>query len=306
MEIDKLYEAAEIEGAISDDEVAHLVINKDEVVDMQGLPGLHVEPEPIEDGVDILIRLEEGTVIEKPVHMCFGVTHEEGTQRIELDIEIEKNAEIGILAHCVFPNAEDVEHIMNADIRIGEGADYTYLEKHIHSPHGGIDVIPTADIVLEEDSRFRTDFELIEGRVGLIDIDYSTTCKKNSVMEMTAKVDGQKDDEIKIKETGDLIGEGARGVLNTRVALRDEANADVYNKLVAEAPEARGHVDCKEVIQGEGMAEATPIVKVSHPKAHVTHEAAIGSVDDKQLQTLMSRGLDEDEAVDLIIDGLLS
>jgi len=45
---------------------------------------------------------------------------------------------------------------------------------------------------------------------------------------------------------------------------------------------------------------------VKHPKAHVTHEAAIGSVDSKQLQTLMARGLSEDEATDLIIKGLLS
>ncbi|HPB48623.1 MAG TPA: SufD family Fe-S cluster assembly protein, partial [Exilispira sp.] len=41
------------------------------------------------------------------------------------------------------------------------------------------------------------------------------------------------------------------------------------------------------------------------PKAQVTHEAAIGSVDSKQLETLMSRGLSEDEAVDLIVSGLL-
>ena len=34
--------------------------------------------------------------------------------------------------------------------------------------------------------------------------------------------------------------------------------------------------------------------------------AAIGSVDSKQLRTLMSRGLTEDEAVELIIEGLLS
>ena len=49
-----------------------------------------------------------------------------------------------------------------------------------------------------------------------------------------------------------------------------------------------------------------PIVEVNHPKAHVTHEAAIGSVDNKQLETLMSRGLTEEEAVDLIVEGLLS
>jgi hypothetical protein len=65
-------------------------------------------------------------------------------------------------------------------------------------------------------------------------------------------------------------------------------------------------VDCKEIVQNEGSARAVPIVDVKHPKAHVTHEASIGSVDSKQLQTLMSRGLSEDEAVELIIQGLLS
>jgi hypothetical protein len=45
---------------------------------------------------------------------------------------------------------------------------------------------------------------------------------------------------------------------------------------------------------------------VRHPAAHVTHEAAIGSVDSRQLETLMSRGLSEDQATELIIDGLLS
>lgn len=306
MEIEKIYEAAEIEGAISDPDVAHLVINKDEVVGLQGLPGLSVETEGIEDGVDISINLDEGTVIEDPVHLCFGVTDEEAVQNIEMDINIEKNAEIGILAHCVFPQAKDVEHIMNADIRIGPGANYTYLEKHIHSSEGGIKVIPKADILLEEGARFRTDFELIEGKVGMIDIDYETTAKKDSVLEMMAKIDGKGNDEINISEKGNLEGENSKGVLTTRVALRDEAEAEVYNKLKADAPNARGHVDCKEIIQGDGRAEAIPIVDVQHPEAHVTHEAAIGSVDTKQLQTLMARGLSEDESSDLIIDGLLS
>jgi hypothetical protein len=76
--------------------------------------------------------------------------------------------------------------------------------------------------------------------------------------------------------------------------------------MKATAPYARGHVDCKEVVQDEAWAKAVPIVDVQNPKAHVTHEAAIGSVDNKQLETLMTRGLDEDEAADLIIDGLLT
>lgn len=305
-EIKELYRAAEIEDAISDPNTAFISINKDKVVGQNSVPGLIVEPEEIEDGVKVDIRVEKETVIEKPVHMCFGVTHERALQKIVMNITLEEKSEIGILAHCVFPNAKDVEHIMDADIHIKKGAEYRYLEKHIHSPEGGIKVVPTAKVVLDENARFKTDFELIEGRVGLIDIDYETTCHKNSVMEMTAKIDGKGDDEIKIKETGNLIGEGARGVLNTRVAVRDEASAEVYNKLTATAPYARGHVDCKEIVQDNASANAVPIVEVKNPKAHVTHEAAIGSVDTKQLQTLMARGLSEDEAVDLIISGLLS
>jgi len=79
----------------------------------------------------------------------------------------------------------------------------------------------------------------------------------------------------------------------------------VYNKLSATAAHARGHVDCKEIVQDSAVATAVPIVEVRHPQARITHEAAIGSVDSKQLETLMSRGLSEEEAVGMIIEGLL-
>ncbi len=49
-----------------------------------------------------------------------------------------------------------------------------------------------------------------------------------------------------------------------------------------------------------------PIVDVRHPQAKVTHEAAIGSVDSSQLQTLMARGLDEKKAAETIIQGMLN
>jgi Fe-S cluster assembly scaffold protein SufB len=44
---------------------------------------------------------------------------------------------------------------------------------------------------------------------------------------------------------------------------------------------------------------------VRDDRAQVTHEAAIGTVNHKELETLMARGLDEDDAVDLIVRGML-
>jgi|GEM_PF-1926473 uncharacterized protein len=40
--------------------------------------------------------------------------------------------------------------------------------------------------------------------------------------------------------------------------------------------------------------------------AKVTHGAAIGRVDQRQLETLMARGLSPKEAVDVIVRGILS
>jgi Fe-S cluster assembly scaffold protein SufB len=291
---------------LEDPDVAYLTINENKVLGMHAVPGLNVTVKELDDGVDIKLTLDDGVKVKKPVHLCFGMYPEKGIQRIIMDVAIGKNSVIALMAHCVFPFAVDVQHIMDAKIRIGDGARYSYFERHVHSPKGGVKVYPKAVVEVGKKAHFKTEFELIKGRVGLIDIDYETICEAYGVVDMTARVSGRADDVIKIKETGNLKGEYARGVLTSKIAVRDSARAEVYNKLTADAAFARGHVDCKEVVQDAGVATAVPIVEVHHPKAHITHEAAIGSVDSKQLETLMSRGLSEDDAVELIINGLLS
>ena len=304
--IQRLYRNTETDTTVlQDPDVAHLTIDYNEVLSSRLVPGLIMDVKELEDGIKADITLEEGTVIEKDVHLCFGVIAKTGVQRIVMNVAVQKNAKMKVLAHCIFPNAVDLKHIMDANITIDDGAEYSYFERHIHGPAGGIEVYPKAVVNLGKKARFKTEFELVKGRVGLIDIDYETTCGEESVLEMTARINGSGDDTIKIRETGYLTGEHARGALTTKIAVRDTARAEVYNKMTATAAYARGHVDCKEIVQDKGTATAIPIVEVNHPKAHITHEAAIGSVDSKQLQTLMSRGLTEDEAVELIIEGLL-
>jgi uncharacterized protein len=306
VEINELYKAADIEKVMHDPKASKLVINKDKIIQSYLADGIEAKAKEIKDGVSLDLKILPGQKIEQPIHLCFGITEETAIQNILIDAAIMEDSVVQIFAHCVFPVAKNIVHKMKANIRVKKGATYSYLEKHIHSLEGGVKVIPKTKVILEENARFKTEFELIKGRVGSIDIDIETTCKKNSVMEMIARINGTENDRIRIKETGYLIGEGARGVLTSRVALRDKAKAEIYNKLVADAPYARGHVDCQEIVQDNAIASAIPIVEVRNAKAHVTHEASIGSVDSKQLETLMSRGLKEEDAVELIISGLLS
>ena len=306
MDVKDLYNLANIDGAMSSPDVAHLAINLNRVVSKNIIPGLSIDTKENKDGVDVKIRVEDNVVIEKQVHLCFGITKNKGLQKILMDIDVGKNSKLSVLSHCIFPKTQGIKHVMDAKIRIRDGASYSYEERHIHGKDGGIEVYPKAIVELDKGARFKAEFELIKGRVGAIDIDYEIIANEDSVVELMSKVSGIEDDKIKINESCKLVGERARGVLNSRVAVRNRARADVYNKMIATAPYARGHVDCKEIVQDNGIANAVPIVEVRNPRAHITHEAAIGSVDTKQMETLMARGLSEEDAVDLIIEGLLS
>ncbi len=284
---------------------AHVEIHGNKVLGSTVVEGLTIDVEEQTEGIAAQLTVSKGYKIENPVHLCFGMIPKDGIQKIQLEVLIEEDAKAKFLAHCTFPNAENIEHIMNAEITVQAGGTYSYFERHVHGEHGGIKVIPKAKIILHEHASFSTEFELLKGRVGLMDIDYRTEAMAYSLLEMKARISGRADDVVKIRETAALKGEYAKGVLISHIALRDNAFAEIYNDLTADAPYAQGHVDCKEIVQGNAVARAVPIVQVNNPKAHVTHEAAIGSVDSKQLQTLMARGLTEDEAVDMIIDGLL-
>ncbi len=296
----------EFGGHVTGDDVAHLEVHGNEVVGAHLVPGLEMDVEQLDDGIEAHIRLREGVRIVNPVHLCFGMLPTEGRQHIVMRVDVEPDSFASVQAHCTFPNAIDITHTMDAVVRIAPGATYEYFERHLHGREGGVLVVPKTRVELGEGSRFRTEFELIKGQAGVIDFDYDAACDAHSTLEMIARIIGRGHDTVTIRETGHLRGEGARAVLKTYMALREHARAEVYNTLTASAAYARGHVDCKEIVQGEAIARAVPIVEVNHPLAHITHEAAIGSVDSKQLQTLMARGLDEEQATDLIVEGLLS
>ncbi|MEJ5284054.1 MAG: SufB/SufD family protein [Brevinematia bacterium] len=286
-------------------DVAHIEIHGNEVLGLHLVEGLMVESKSFQDGVDVKIRVKEGTTIKNPVHFCFGMIPPNGTQKIIINTVIEKNAHAKFIANCTFPNAENVKHLMEALITIEENASLSYFERHVHGPEGGVTIIPKTKVVIKENARFSTEFELIKGAAGVIDLEYEAEVYKNGTVDMKARIFGRMKDEIRINEKAHLIGENSTGVLTSHIALKNDATASIENEIIALAPFARGHVDCKEIVQDNAKAKAIPIVQVNNPKAHVTHEAAIGSVDSKQLETLLSRGLTEDEATEMIILGLL-
>jgi hypothetical protein len=285
--------------------VASAVIHASDVLSVNEVEGITIDAEQIDDGVRARITVAPGTKTEHPVHLCFGMTSSEGLQNIQSQFEIGEGAEVGFLAHCTFPNAVELKHVMDATVHVGRNATMRYTEAHYHGPQGGIEVLPTTRARVDEGGRLETEFNLTEGRVGRMAIDFEVDVAAGGVAELAAKAYGLEDDDISVNEVVRLNGEGARGFTKTRVAVRDRAKSEIITTAEGNAPQARGHMDCTEIVRGRAEARNVPVVVVRDDRARVTHEAAIGSVGKKELETLMARGLSEEEAVDVIIRGML-
>ena len=291
---------------LADEETSHLVVSGHTILSSRAVDGLEVEAIETEKGISAKVRLLEGVRLKKPIHMCFGILHKRGSQEILMNVELERGSSAHFIAHCIFPGAEQVRHVMDAVVHIAEDAEMRYSETHFHGMYGGVEVLPRASVTIAKRGRYFSDFTLTTGMVGVMDIDYSVEAGEDAVAELTARVFGHAKDIIKIKEKVVLAGKGSRSLIKTRVALEGDASAEVTGITEGNAEGARGHVDCMEIITGNAVAKAVPIVNVTHPLAKVTHEAAIGSVDKRQMETLMAHGFSPEEAVDTIVTGILA
>lgn len=304
IEFIKLMKASDI--SLNIDEHAKLFINQNKVVAQSTVEGLEVKVKEFLTGIDIHIHLKQGVVVEKPVYFCFGVLEDLNIQEIRLKAIIEKDAKIDVIGYCTFPQNKKIQHIMKGEIELKENAHFSYKEKHIHNEKGLVEVYPHATVHVGKNAKYIAEFDLLKGKVGILDIKYLAKVHESGTAEMIAKVNAFGEDKIRIEENAELLGPYARSVLKSKIAVRENAEAEVYNSIKAIAAHTRGHVDCTEITQGNGKAKAYPSIEVSHPEAHVTHEARIGGVEDKQLITLMAKGLEKEEAENIIIQGLLS
>lgn len=282
-------------------------LNYNKITAVQEIPGLVLEGKEIKNGVEAKIVVKKGVKIDIPVHLCFGMTKHTGKQMIISDFTIEDGAQVLILAHCSFPRARDLIHRMEAKVKVGKNAKFFYEERHYHGENSGAHVFPKLGAIVKERSSFETVFSLTEGTVGELVINLNVSCLKDSTTKIISKVLGRtKKDNTQIYDRVYLKGENAKGIIKMRAAAAGGGDVFMQGATFASAAGARGHVDCQEIVIGKGSkAKAVPIVEVSHEQARVTHEASVGKVNQAQLEALMTRGLSEEEAVDMIIKGML-
>jgi hypothetical protein len=102
-----------------------------------------------------------------------------------------------------------------------------------------------------------------------------------------------------------LNGAESRAEIISR-AITTGGSIIARGKLVGNVPGVKAHLECKGLILNEGLLHAIPELEASIPGVEMSHEAAVGKIDQREIEYLMARGLDEDEAVSTIVRGFLN
>jgi len=262
-----------------------------------------VTAEDLDNGY--FIRVRPGEKVIYPLQACLYIRTDSVAQRVHNIVVVEEGAELHIITGCTTsPHVVSGLHIGVSEFYIKKNAKLTYTM--IHEWGEGIHVRPRTGIWVEEG--------------GVMVSNYVSLDKVGSV---------------KAFPVCRLKGPGAVGQFNSVIAAPKGTHLDLGSRVILEAPQtraeiisrtvcyggeviARGHLvgkaeDIKAHLECQGLmlSDEGYILAIPELEAHVSnvdmsHEAAVGKIAREEIEYLMARGLDEEEATSLVVRGFLN
>ena len=255
-------------------------------------------------GIDIYVK--ENTLF-GIVHIPAIITESGLTYVVYTDFYIGKNANVIIFAGCGIHNDEhkDSEHDGIHRFYLDEGAKVKYVEKHYGEGKGrGKKTLnPTTEIYMKENSSMTMDSTQIKGVDDTIRLTKASLAS-NATLEISEKILTTQKQTAKTAFIVDLNGENA----SVHVTSRSVAKGSSYQEFVSNVTgntKCYAHIECDAIIKDNGNIKAIPEIYAKNIDANLIHEAAIGKIAGDQLKKLMTLGLNESEAEEVIIKGFL-
>ena len=267
-------------------------------------PYIDIIPKENNSGIDVYVKDDTlfGT-INIPV-----IITESGLKDIVYnDFHIGKNANVIIIAGCGIHNDghKDARHDGIHRFYLEEGSKVKYVERHYGEGVGdGKKILnPITEIHMKQGSYMVMDTTQIKGVDDTIRIT-KATLEKDTTLVITEKILTSQNQKAITKFEVELNGENS----STHVTSRSVATNDSYQEFISNITgntKCYAHVECDAIIKENGKVKAVPEIYAKNIDANLIHEAAIGKIAGEQLIKLMSLGLTEKEAEDIIIKGFL-
>ena len=272
-------------------------------VDKRSTENIEIVPKENGKGIDIYVK--DGTVNES-LHIPVIITKTGIKELVYNDFHIGKNCDVLIVAGCGIHNngSSDSEHNGIHSFYVGKNSKVRYVEKHIGvGAKGGKILNPVTNIEMDDGSELEMETVQLGGVTSYI---RESNAKLNRAAKLVIK-EKILTNEHHIADTYfnvELLGEDSSVEVISRSVAKENSRQKFYSKVIGKT-KCFGHVECDAILMDNAIIQSTPEILAECVDATLVHEAAIGKIAGEQLTKLMTMGLTEKEAEDMIIKGFL-
>ncbi len=256
------------------------------------------------EGIDIIVA---DNVKVSAVNIPVILTNSGLNDMVYNDFYIGDNSEVVIKAGCAIHNDEghQTEHSGIHRFHVGVNSKVKYIEKHFGCGEGTGDNIlnPVTEVYLKENSILEMETTQISG----VDHTIRTTSGKigkGASLTIRENILTHGNQFAKTIFDVTLDEENSSCHLISRAVAKDDSKQEFISSLVGNH-KSYAHSECDAILEGNGKVSADPKIVANHNEATLIHEATIGKIAGEQLIKLMSLGLSEEDAVNVIISGFL-
>lgn len=250
------------------------------------------------------IRVKAGAKVKDPIQSCLMLKSENVGQNVHNIVIIEEGAEAHIITGCsVAHGTKSGAHLGISEFFVKKNASLTFTM--VHNWGESVAVRPRSAGIVEEGGKFLSNYVLLKPVKDLQMYPSITMTGENSVARFNSVV---------VAPEGSHLDMGNRVIMdapNTRceiIARTIAAGGTIINRghIAAYHTPSKGHLECQGLILGDGRIWAIPELDGTAEGVELSHEASVGKIAQDEIEYLMARGMDEDEATSTIVRGFLN
>lgn len=250
------------------------------------------------------IRVKKNVVVDSPLHTALFMHKEMSTMCIHNIVVLEEGAHLHLITGCTSGcTLKGGLHIAVSEHFVGKKA--KLINTMIHNWGTDFVVRPRTVTIVEDDGKFVSNYYSVKPPRHIQTNPFTHLRGENATAKYMTVLASFPNTFSDIGGTVLMDGDKSGAELIAR-AVNHGGTVIQTGLLIGAAKGARAHVDCSGLmLSADGIIEAIPGLKVMHPDAKMSHEAAIGRIDMGEVNYLQSKGLDEMQAIALIVRGFL-